>query len=118
MNDCRLAPGVGLVDTRLFVAGELAALQEVGCEAQYCCAGGSDRMSGAFALNTLEWYDIPSNQWRRGNNMNTRRQGCCCCVVDGLLYGADTLNRITMFSDIYLFSHWRSGRESTSNCHL
>eukprot|EP00658_Telonema_sp_P-2_P081111 TRINITY_DN8229_c0_g1_i1.p2 TRINITY_DN8229_c0_g1~~TRINITY_DN8229_c0_g1_i1.p2 ORF type:complete len:326 (+),score=72.30 TRINITY_DN8229_c0_g1_i1:186-1163(+) len=68
MQDCRLGPGCGLIDTRVFVAG------------------GSDRMSGEFALNTVEWFDVPSNQWRRANNMNRRRQGCCCCVIDGLLY--------------------------------
>jgi len=86
MQDCRLAAGAGLIDTRLFVAG------------------GSDRMSGAFALDTLEWFDIPSNQWRRGNSMRRRRQGCCCCVINGLLYaigGAAEDRKITETCEAY-----------------
>jgi len=68
MKDCRLGGGSGIIGNRLYVAG------------------GSDMMSGQFALNTVEWYDVATNSWRRANSMIHRRQGCCACVIDGLLY--------------------------------
>ena len=65
-------------------------------------------MSGQFALNTVEWYDVATNSWRRANSMIHRRQGCCACVIDGLLYGSFTLCMIAPHSDLRQQCIWLS----------